>query len=86
MIYKIVISHIFPPIPLRGFDYAVYVDGEEELSNYGYGPTVAEAISDFCRIVAEDVEFGPEPPLYTSRPQLDDYFTHVIIHAIEDEG
>lgn len=44
---RIVTSHIFPPIPVRDFDWCAHYDGEEEAGNYGYGHTEAEAIQDF---------------------------------------
>jgi hypothetical protein len=51
---KIVTSHIYPPIPIRDFDWCAYFDGEEELGGYGYGRTEAEAVSDFIANLAED--------------------------------
>lgn len=42
---KVVTSNIFPPIPLRKFDWCAYFDGEEE-GLTGYGPTEADAIDD----------------------------------------
>ena len=47
---KIVTSHIYPPIPIRKFDWCAYFDGEEEDGNYGYGETEQEAIRDFMDI------------------------------------
>lgn len=41
----IVTSHIYPPIPLRQFDWCAYRDGTAEDGNYGYGATEAEAIA-----------------------------------------
>jgi hypothetical protein len=43
---NIVIRNIYPPIPIRQFDWCAYVDGEEERGEYGYGSTKAEAIAD----------------------------------------
>lgn len=44
---KIVTSHIYPPIPVRDWDWCAHYDGEEEAGNYGWGATEAEAIQDF---------------------------------------
>ena len=43
---KIVTHNICPPIPTRGHDWCAYFDGEEELGDYGYGATEAEAVAD----------------------------------------
>lgn len=51
---KVVTSHVFPPIPHRGFDWCAYYDGEEERGNYGWGPTEAEAIQDFRENYADE--------------------------------
>lgn len=42
----IVTSNIFPPIPIRDFDWCAYFEGEEERGQYGYGRTEAEAKAD----------------------------------------
>ena len=42
---KIITNYIFPPIPLRQFDWIAYYDGEEE-GHVGFGRTEAEAIAD----------------------------------------
>lgn len=42
---KVVTSNIFPPIPLRKFDWCAYFDGEED-GLVGYGPTEVDAIDD----------------------------------------
>lgn len=39
-------DHVYPPIPIREFDWCAWYDGEEELGHYGYGRTEAEAIAD----------------------------------------
>lgn len=41
----IITENIFPPIPMRQFDWVAYFDGEEEGST-GYGATKQEAIDD----------------------------------------
>lgn len=39
-------SHVFPPIPLRQFDWLAGYDGEEESQQYGWGRTEQEAIDN----------------------------------------
>lgn len=51
---KIVTSHVYPPIPVRDFDWCAHYDGEEEAGGYGYGATEAEAIRDFIENHKED--------------------------------
>lgn len=41
---KISTEHIFPPIPLRQYDWLAYVD--PEFGPFGHGATEAEAIAD----------------------------------------
>lgn len=50
----IVTSHVYPPIPIRDFDWCAYFDGEEERGHYGYGRTEAEAKQDLLDNYAED--------------------------------
>lgn len=50
---KIVTSFIYPPIPIRSFDWCAYRDGQEELGGYGYGRTEQEAIDDLLANEAE---------------------------------
>lgn len=49
---KIVTAHIYPPIPIRDFDWCAYFDGEEEAGNYGYGRTETDAINDLMLLNA----------------------------------
>jgi hypothetical protein len=52
---KIVTTHVYPPIPVRTFDWHAYFDGEEESGIDGYGSTREEAIADFmANAVCED--------------------------------
>ena len=44
--------HIFPPIPIRQFDWCAYRDPERR--PYGYGATEAEAIADLLEQEADD--------------------------------
>lgn len=43
---KIVTNFVYPPIPLRQFDWTAWRDGEEENGPTGFGATEAEAIAD----------------------------------------
>lgn len=40
------VEYIYPPIPIRSFDYCAWYDGEEELHHYGYGETANTAVFD----------------------------------------
>ena len=42
---KIVISEVRPPIPTKEFDYCAFIEGTEELQQYGWGSSPSEAIS-----------------------------------------
>lgn len=44
--FNIRVSHVFPPIPDRRFDWCAYYEGEEEKGNYGEGSTPYMAILD----------------------------------------
>jgi hypothetical protein len=52
--HKIVTSNIYPPIPVRSFDWCAFFDGEEEAGGYGYGATEADAIEDFVENHIDD--------------------------------
>lgn len=43
----LVTRFVYPPIPIRQFDWCCYIDGEEEAGNYGWGRTEEEAVKDF---------------------------------------
>ncbi len=43
---KIVTRYIYPPIPTREFDWCAFVEGDEELNQYGYGRTEEAAVTD----------------------------------------
>ena len=48
---KIIVTYyIYPPIPLRQFDWCAYYDGSEESGPYGYGPCRLEAIRELLEI------------------------------------
>ena len=54
MNHKIVTHHIFPPIPIRRFDWVAYFEGQEERCEYGYGSTEQEAVAELL------AEYGDE--------------------------
>lgn len=44
---KEIVTHcVYPPIPIRDFDYCAYYRGEED-GNNGWGKTAQAAIEDF---------------------------------------
>jgi hypothetical protein len=44
---KIIASHIYPPIPIRDYDWCAYFDDlGADCSPYGWGRTQAEARAD----------------------------------------
>lgn len=48
-------SLIYPPVPMRNFDWCAYYEDEgEEAGRYGYGATEAEAILDLKVNYEED--------------------------------
>ena len=51
---RIVTSHVYPPIPVRSYDWCAHYDGEEEAGGYGWGSTEEEAVRDFLENCAED--------------------------------
>ncbi|CAB4187955.1 hypothetical protein UFOVP1169_33 [uncultured Caudovirales phage] len=50
---KIITSFIYPPIPIRKFDWCAYRDGTEESERYGYGVTEDDAIADLLMLEDE---------------------------------
>ncbi len=58
---KIITSHVFPPIPVRSFDWEAFFEGDEELGLRGHGATEEEAIADLLDTadqLAEDENDG----------------------------
>lgn len=47
----IVTYYVYPPIPIRCFDYCAFHDGNPELQ--GFGATEAEAIADLQTLLEE---------------------------------
>jgi hypothetical protein len=50
---KIVTENIYPPIPIRIFDWVAYFEGQEKEGLRGYGATKDEAIKDLMDQVEE---------------------------------
>lgn len=50
---------VYPPIPIRMFDWCAYWDGDEERGHYGYGATADDAVADLLENFPED---APEYP------------------------
>lgn len=69
---KIIISHVYPPIPDRQFDWCAYWAGEEETGHYGYGKTKAEAMADLRRLDKERWEADePTGAPHALRPEVE---------------
>ena len=47
---------VFPPIPLRQFDYSACRDGHEEEGPYGHGETQQAAIDELIEKLNEEAE------------------------------
>jgi len=61
---RLITNHIYPPIPVRDFDWCAYRDGEEESGHCGWGKTQAEAIEDLRRLDQERAEAQEGEVLY----------------------
>jgi hypothetical protein len=56
---KIVTRHVYPPIPVRFYDWAAWFDDEgEEAGRYGYGKTEGEAINDLLDSYGDEEGLG----------------------------
>lgn len=59
---RIITEHVYPPIPLRQFDWCAYPEGYEPTDSdgvggggpVGWGRTEAEAIADYRQQVEDD--------------------------------
>lgn len=49
---KIITDFVYPPIPIRNFDWVAYRDGDEE-GPQGHGATEAEAIAELMELLDE---------------------------------
>ena len=50
---KIITEYVFPPIPLRQFDWSAVTDNYEPGCPIGYGRTEEEAIKDLLEQIEE---------------------------------
>jgi hypothetical protein len=53
----VITQYVYPPIPIRQFDWCAYLDfGEYDVESgpYGWGRTEAEAILDLEELLDED--------------------------------
>jgi hypothetical protein len=46
-------QHVFPPIPIRRYDWSACRDGNEEGGPYGWGRTKEDAIADLLETERE---------------------------------
>ena len=53
MTRKIITEHIFPPIPIRQFDWQATEDGWDLGLPIGHGATEQEAIDDLMALIEE---------------------------------
>lgn len=49
---KIITNYVYPPIPIRRFDWSAYRDGFDEGELIGWGATEADAIADLLELEA----------------------------------
>jgi hypothetical protein len=49
----IITSYVFPPIPVRHYDYCAFRQGTEVSGNYGWGASKEDAIADLITIEAD---------------------------------
>jgi hypothetical protein len=45
----IITSHVYPPIPIRAYDWCAHADGHEECGPVGWGETEAAALADLAQ-------------------------------------
>jgi hypothetical protein len=50
----ICVDFVFPPIPVRSFDWAAWIDGTEERGCYGRGATREAAVADLYEQLEEE--------------------------------
>ena len=53
MNYKILTDYVFPPIPIRDFDWQACLEGMQESGPYGSGRTEQEAIDELRELLLE---------------------------------
>jgi hypothetical protein len=49
----VVLKQVYPPIPIRSFDWCAWHDDDEE-SNTGWGATPEEALADLAQLDEDD--------------------------------
>jgi hypothetical protein len=52
-IYCICVDFVYPPIPIRAFDWAAWQDGHEEFGPCGTGATREAAVADLFEQLEE---------------------------------
>lgn len=50
----ICVDFVYPPIPIRSFDWAAWEDGREEFGPYGRGSTREAAVADLLEQLEEE--------------------------------
>lgn len=50
---KIITEFVYPPIPIRNFDWVAYRDGDEDGGPQGHGATEEEAIAELMELLDE---------------------------------
>ena len=72
---KIILTHVYPPIPTRSHDWLAYPDGHEENTFLqGWGRTRAEALRDLADRIDDSEEIDREEVEQTVDPDsLHDY-------------
>jgi hypothetical protein len=51
---KLIVTHVYPPIPDRSNDWCAYYDNDVESANlYGWGSTKEAALAELAEIIAE---------------------------------
>lgn len=48
--------HVYPPIPIRRFDWCAYEDGTEEYGPIGWGETESAALLDLIEQQEEEMD------------------------------
>lgn len=59
MTLQLEVNFIFPPIPIRNFDWSVTAAGYEPGMIIGYGRTIAQALDNY--VEQHEDEFGDMP-------------------------
>lgn len=50
----VVVEFVYPPVPVRSWDWMAYVDGREESGPYGHGATRDEAVEALFEEIEEE--------------------------------